>query len=174
MPFKENLKLVRLGLELSQDEFGKLVGATEGMIQTYEAGRNMPKTLVLNKISHLTGVAVETLIHDKLGVKEIEAVKRKYHLKEDDTNKNAPDSGANLKLIQAYEKIIALQESQTTEIDFEKTVISKLVNLEASNRVLLRLYAEQASIHSAVPVHELLKKYEEAIKDEIENLFSTL
>jgi len=66
-----NIALVRNELDASQDEFGKLIGATKAMVFNFEKGFTPPKPKFIEAIATLAGITPEFLTSKKLQPKDI-------------------------------------------------------------------------------------------------------
>lgn len=56
-------RIKKLRANLSQEQFGKLIGVNQGTIHKYEKGRAYPSEETLKKIADCGGVTVEWLLH---------------------------------------------------------------------------------------------------------------
>jgi len=66
MHLGQNIRKIREYWELSQEEFGALIGASRGMIMQYETRGSMPKNETIEKIAAVTALSKETLINTEL------------------------------------------------------------------------------------------------------------
>jgi transcriptional regulator with XRE-family HTH domain len=57
----DRIKRIRGGL--TQNDFGKLIGVTQGTVQKYEKGECLPSEEVQRKIAEYGGITVEWLLH---------------------------------------------------------------------------------------------------------------
>lgn len=62
----DNIKFLREKKGLSQEDFGKLIGATRGQVGSYEEDRAKPKTEIANKICKHFSIQVEDLFAKRL------------------------------------------------------------------------------------------------------------
>lgn len=96
MEFKENLKRLRKKKNLTQREFGKLIGKSELAIRCYESGKTTPPLYVLKEMGRALDVPINELIDAEEKVAN-------------EINKNALDLGERiLKLNKKEQKIIKL------------------------------------------------------------------
>jgi transcriptional regulator with XRE-family HTH domain len=61
-----NLRLIRLVVNLTQSEFGKLFNATKPMVSSYEGGRALPDQLYIQRVARYAGVTEEQLMNAEL------------------------------------------------------------------------------------------------------------
>lgn len=54
MEFQDKIKEIRTHLDISQDEFGKLLGLSQKIISDYEKGRRRPSYNTLVALTELT------------------------------------------------------------------------------------------------------------------------
>lgn len=67
-----NVKLIRNELNLTQEEFGKLIGATKAQIYNYEKGKTTPiPSKYITRIAKLGGVTAEVFKSKKLTAKDL-------------------------------------------------------------------------------------------------------
>lgn len=63
---QQNIRLVRLFSDKTQEEFGKMFGATPSMIKSYEAGRAKPDELFVSRVSKKFSISVDDLLNKPL------------------------------------------------------------------------------------------------------------
>jgi transcriptional regulator with XRE-family HTH domain len=68
MEFNEKVKVLRKRKELSQEEFGKLIGVKVRSVAYYESGGRYPEDEVFERIAKLFGVTVDFLKDDAQSV----------------------------------------------------------------------------------------------------------
>lgn len=71
MQLGKNIELIRRSWGLNQDEFGILLGATRGMISSYETKGIEPKISFLVRLYKLSGIEMTILCLDELDKDDI-------------------------------------------------------------------------------------------------------
>ena len=62
----KNLKLIRLILNKTQDDFGKMFNATKSMISSYEKSKAMPDELFIARVCKLAGITETDILTKEL------------------------------------------------------------------------------------------------------------
>lgn len=63
--FAENLKAEREARDMSQREFGELLGVHQMVVSRWELGKNQPDLDSLRKISRQLGVTIDALVQER-------------------------------------------------------------------------------------------------------------
>lgn len=67
----ENITLIRNELNLTQEQFADVIGATKAKVYNFEKGKTSPKAKFLDSIAELGGIPAESLKTRKLSAKDL-------------------------------------------------------------------------------------------------------
>lgn len=150
--FSENIKRLRAQLDMSQEEFGELIGVSRDSIKGYEKGDSMPKADAMIALGNLTGKTPSELRTKQILVFKID--KGKVNQAQDEDDKESQNAEQILlayfrnmakvpELEQMIKQHIATYLQADTEMKMELGVVSKRLEdafeqIEALKKQLLK------------------------------------
>lgn len=120
----QNIRLIREAAGKTQAEFGRIVGANETKIKSYELERAKPKSVFLARIAQFAGISIKDLTDKVLSEKDIKidvqngenVLRGTFEGKpasawENITESNRMLAQAQLKLAEGYERLLNMLET---------------------------------------------------------------
>lgn len=64
MTIGENIKCLRTAFDLSQEEFARIAGVSDGAVSTWERGQNVPRLSTIERIASFFGISKGLIISE--------------------------------------------------------------------------------------------------------------
>lgn len=122
-----NIKLIRLVVDKTQSEFGKLFGATKAMIVSYEKGKANPDDLFIKRLAKYAGVTIPQLKNQLLSEEDMRLEKVEKEDKE--PTKNAP-----IPINENVSRLIRDLQESNIRLQARVTVLTTTLALAVSNQ----------------------------------------
>jgi DNA-binding XRE family transcriptional regulator len=138
-----NITLIRHVADLTQTEFGKLVGATKAMIISYEKAKSQPKPLLAQRIADIGSVSMEDLFARSLKEKDI-----RISIKKVEKVANGESASSQAKAESGEEQELSPQEYSNKSI-YNLTESTRII-AEANSKLVDQSYELTMMVKSTV------------------------
>lgn len=128
----ENIRLVRVSMKLTQEDFAEKFNSTKGKIYTYEKGKANPDRLLVKEIAEFAGVTADDLQNKKLKRQDLNFTAVNYSTrppkgKQEEAQKNQNDSEAILVYKELVKQLQETVKQLQEQVKQQKELIDKLL-----------------------------------------------